>query len=79
MYDLIIRNGQLVDGTGVDMRIADVAIKNGRIAAVGSVTATAAREIDASGLLVTPGWVDTHSHMDGSGCSPAPDLLRLAL
>ena len=65
MYDLIIRHGQLVDGTGAPMRSADVAVRDGRIAAVGKVDGEARREIDASGLLVTPGWVDTHSHMDG--------------
>ena len=65
MYDLIIRNGNLVDGTGAAARNADVAIKNGRIAAVGTVPGGAAREIDAAGQLVAPGWVDTHSHMDG--------------
>ncbi|MCY4426683.1 MAG: amidohydrolase family protein [Halieaceae bacterium] len=65
MYDLIIRHGQMVDGTGARMRSADVAVRDGRIAAVGKVDGEARREIDASGLLVTPGWVDTHSHMDG--------------
>ena len=65
MYDLIIRHGQLVDGTGAPMRSADVAVRDGRIAAVGKVDGEARQEIDASGLLVTPGWVDTHSHMDG--------------
>lgn len=65
MYDLIIRNGQLVDGTGSPARTGDVAVKNGRIAAVGAVDGGAVQEIDAAGLMVTPGWVDTHSHMDG--------------
>jgi len=65
MYDLIIENGRLVDGTGAGEREADVAVRNGRIAAVGAVDGPARRKIDAAGLLVTPGWVDTHSHMDG--------------
>jgi N-acyl-D-aspartate/D-glutamate deacylase len=65
VHDLIIRNGRVVDGTGSPARRADVAVKNGRITAVGAIDGPAAREIDASGLLVTPGWVDTHSHMDG--------------
>ena len=65
MYDLIIRNGTLVDGTGRAACNADLAISEGRIAAVGQVEGEAAREIDAGGQLVTPGWVDTHSHMDG--------------
>jgi N-acyl-D-aspartate/D-glutamate deacylase len=65
MYDLVLRNGQVVDGTGSPARRADVAVKDGRIAAIGEVGGPATREIDAGGLLVTPGWVDTHSHMDG--------------
>lgn len=65
MYDLIIRGGKIVDGTGAPARIADVAVKDGKIAAVGKVTGSAKREIDANGLLVTPGWVDIHTHYDG--------------
>lgn len=65
MFDLIIRNGTLVDGTGRKAYQGDLAIKDGRIAAVGEVNGAGAEELDASGLLVTPGWVDTHSHMDG--------------
>ena len=65
MHDLVIRNGLVVDGTGAPARIADVAIDDGRIAAVGTVAARGKREIDAKGLLVTPGWVDIHTHYDG--------------
>ncbi|PKQ04667.1 MAG: amidohydrolase, partial [Alphaproteobacteria bacterium HGW-Alphaproteobacteria-11] len=65
MHDLIIRGGTLVDGTGAPARIADVAIDNGIVTEVGSVTGTAKREIDATGLVVTPGWVDIHTHYDG--------------
>ncbi|MEX2249404.1 MAG: amidohydrolase family protein [Parvibaculum sp.] len=65
MHDLIIRGGTLVDGTGAPARIADVAIDNGIVTEVGSVTGTARREIDATGLVVTPGWVDIHTHYDG--------------
>jgi N-acyl-D-aspartate/D-glutamate deacylase len=64
-FDLIIRNGTLVDGTGAPARRADVAVKDGVIAAVGHVTGTAERVIDADGLLVTPGFVDIHAHYDG--------------
>jgi len=65
-YDLIIRNGTIVDGLGGDPYVGDVAVRNGVIAAVGSVNgSTAAREIDATGLLVTPGFVDLHTHYDG--------------
>ncbi|QFU75205.1 D-aminoacylase [Halioglobus maricola] len=76
MYDLIIRNGRIVDGTGQDAFMGDVAVKDGVIAAIGRVEGDAARTIDAAGKIVTPGWVDVHSHMDGQAtwdplCSPA--------
>jgi N-acyl-D-amino-acid deacylase len=65
-YDLIIRNGTIVDGLGGEPYVGDVAVRDGVIAAVGSVNgADAAREIDATGLLVTPGFVDLHTHYDG--------------
>ena len=65
MYDLIIRGGTLVDGTGAPARQADVAIEGERIVAVGGELGEARRVIDATGLLVTPGWVDIHTHYDG--------------
>jgi N-acyl-D-amino-acid deacylase len=64
-HDLIIRNGTVVDGTGAPKRKADVAINGGVIVAVGEVPGRGKREIDATGLLVTPGWVDAHTHFDG--------------
>jgi N-acyl-D-amino-acid deacylase len=64
-YDLIIRGGSVHDGLGSPARIADVAVKDGRIAAIGKVDGSAAEEIDARGLLVTPGFVDVHTHYDG--------------
>jgi len=64
-YDLIIRNGTIVDGLGGEPVVGDVAVSNGVIAAVGAVDGDAAREIDATGLLVTPGFVDLHTHYDG--------------
>lgn len=64
-YDLIIRNGTIVDGTGKSRFTGDVAIRNGLIAAVGTVHGDAAEEIDASGRVVAPGWVDIHTHYDG--------------
>ena len=64
-FDLVIRNGTLVDGTGRAGRIADVAVSGDRIAAVESrVDGTGTREIDAGGQVVTPGFVDIHTHLD---------------
>src|SRR3569833_1680139 len=62
---LVIRGGTVADGTGNDLYEADVAIKDGRIAQVGKVTARGCEEIDAKGKLVTPGFVDVHTHFDG--------------
>ena len=65
MQDLIIRNGTVIDGTGAPSIEADVAISNGRITEIGKVQGRGAEEIDAKGLLVTPGFVDIHTHYDG--------------
>jgi N-acyl-D-amino-acid deacylase len=65
VYDLIIRNGTIVDGTGAPGYIGDIAIQGDRIVAVGVVTGSAKRELDAIGQIVTPGWVDIHTHYDG--------------
>jgi N-acyl-D-aspartate/D-glutamate deacylase len=64
MYDEVIRGGQVIDGTGAPAVQADVAIKDGRIAAVGDIAETGTIETDASGKLVTPGFVDPHTHYD---------------
>ncbi len=63
--DLVIRGGTVVDGTGGAPREADVAIDKGVIVEVGAVSAQGREEIDAKGFLVTPGWVDIHTHYDG--------------
>ena len=63
-YDLVIRNGRIVDGTGNPWFRGDVAIRGDRVVSVGRVTGTAEREIDASGLTVAPGFIDIHSHSD---------------
>jgi N-acyl-D-amino-acid deacylase len=66
MHDLIVRGGTVVDGTGRPPTGADVAVSDGRVTAVGDLSGERARrEIDADGLLVTPGWVDVHTHYDG--------------
>lgn len=76
MYDLIIKNGRIVDGTGQDAFVGDIAIQDGIVAEIGQISGGAKKELDATGYLVAPGWVDTHSHMDGQAtwdpfCSPA--------
>ena len=64
-YDLIIRNGTIVDGLGSESYVGDIAVSEGVIAAVGAVDGSGTREIDATGLLVTPGFIDLHTHYDG--------------
>ena len=64
-FDLVVRNGTVLDGTGGPAREADVAVQDGRIAAVGRVAGAGREEIDAKGLAVTPGFVDIHTHYDG--------------
>src|SRR6185369_14441180 len=64
-YDLVIRNGTVVDGEGGEPFRADVAISNGLIEKVGAVKGKGRQEIDAKGCFVTPGFVDVHTHYDG--------------
>ena len=65
MFDLVIRGGTVVDGTGGTPFVADVAVDRDRIVAVGENLGAGAKEIDASGKIVTPGFVDVHTHYDG--------------
>ncbi len=66
MYDLVIRSGDIVDGTGGPVVRADVAVRDGRIVTIApSIDDAAAEAIDATGCLVTPGFVDPHTHYDG--------------
>src|SRR6266850_2016124 len=69
-YDLIIRHGRVVDGSGNPAYFADVAVKKGRIAAIGRVDGNARTEIDATGMIVAPGFIDVHTHADEVSRAP---------
>ncbi|MEO6987075.1 MAG: amidohydrolase family protein [Aquihabitans sp.] len=64
MFDLVIRNGLIVDGTGGEPWVGDIAVQDGVIAELGTVDGPGTREIDATGRIVTPGFVDIHTHLD---------------
>ena len=64
-YDLIIRGGSIADGSGAPIFDGDVAVDVGKIAAIGKISGKGKEEIDAKGKLVTPGFVDIHTHYDG--------------
>src|SRR2546430_8813122 len=79
MYDLVIRGGTVVDGLGHDPISTDVAVKDGRIAAIGEIGADAAEVVDAGGLTLMPGIIDLHTHYDAQvtwdpTLSPSPSL-----
>ena len=80
-YDLILRHGRIVDGTGNPSVHADLAVRGGRIAAVGNLTgAVAKREIDASGLVVAPGFIDVHTHAEDIEDQPlGENFLRMGV
>ncbi|HUR70724.1 MAG TPA: amidohydrolase family protein [Candidatus Limnocylindrales bacterium] len=63
-YDLVIRGGRVVDGSGLPSYVADVAVKDGKVAEIGKVKDAAAKTIDAGGLAVSPGFIDHHTHLD---------------
>ena len=68
MLDLVIRNGLIVDGSGLPRRRGDVSIQGGRIVAVGGRGGDAHRELDATGRVVSPGFIDPHTHYDAQLC-----------
>src|SRR5258705_5087042 len=79
MYDLVIRGATVVDGLGHDPRRADVAVRDGRIAAMGEIGSDATEIVDAGGLTVMPGIIDLHTHYDAQvtwdpTLSPSPSL-----
>lgn len=67
-HELVIRNGQVVDGLGGEPTLADVAIDEGTISAVGEIDGSGKRELNADGLTVTPGFIDLHTHLDAQVC-----------
>lgn len=66
MYDLLIRNARILDGTGAEPRPGDVGVRDGRIVDVGDARDAATREMDAGGAVLSPGFIDTHTHDDGA-------------
>jgi N-acyl-D-amino-acid deacylase len=79
-YDVIIRHGRVVDGSGNPAFFADVALKDGRIAEIGRVGGSAKYEVDAKGLIVAPGFIDVHTHADEIGEMPlAENFVRMGV
>ena len=79
-FDLIIRHGQVIDGNGNPSFHADIAIKNGRLARIGRIEGGAKTEIDATGLMVAPGFIDVHTHADEIADQPrAENFLRMGV
>lgn len=79
-YDIVLRHGRVVDGSGNPAFFADVAVKAGRIVAIGRVTGETKTEIDARGLIVAPGFIDVHTHADEVAAQPrAENFLRMGV
>ena len=79
-FDYIIRHARVVDGTGNPAFFADVALKDGRIARVGKVAESANTELDATGLIVAPGFIDVHTHADELAEMPrAENFVRMGV
>ena len=80
-YDLLIKNGTVIDGSGAPRHRADVAVAGGRIAEIGAIRADAAEVVDAGGLTLMPGIIDLHTHYDAQvtwdrTLSPSPPVRR---
>lgn len=79
-YDVVIRNGRIADGTGNPAFLADVGIRDGRITAIGRLSGEGARELDAAGLIVAPGFIDVHTHAENVERHPlAENFLRMGV
>jgi N-acyl-D-amino-acid deacylase len=79
-YDLVVRHGRIVDGSGNPAFFADVGVKNGRVAAIGKLAGTGKTEIDAQGLIVAPGFIDVHTHADELAEMPlAENFVRMGV
>ena len=79
-YDLVIRHGRVIDGTGRPAFASDVAVKDGRIALVGQVEGTGRQEIEAAGQVVAPGFIDVHTHSEDIAELPvAENFLRMGV
>ncbi len=79
-YDLIIRHGRIADGTGNPAYFGDIAVKDGRIAAIGKINGDAKSEVDAKGMVVAPGFIDVHTHADDVAKYPrAENFVRMGV
>src|SRR5687768_15694039 len=79
-YDLVIRGGQLIDGTGKPAAAADLAVLGNRVAAIGIIKETGRTEIDAAGQVVAPGFIDVHTHSEDIASLPvAENFLRMGV
>src|SRR5438445_3225427 len=79
-YDLLIRGGRVVDGTGSPARFADVGIKDGRIAAIGKLAGVATTTLEVPGLIVAPGFIDVHTHAENIEDLPlAENFVRMGV